>query len=200
MNNSTKDRAIYYFRLGDQYCEVANILLHTLIDNGNSNTGFGITDEEAITNAITIAHKSDLFLFIPALFNILQSTELFTKGLLLLNNIEIDGTHEIQQLLDKFPNKYVKSNIYQSLRNIYFSQESILKEYRNKNHINNAYDLYESLRYPESKSGKKYEYHYLLCNGNNGIKLFTTLYNQISEIKFFSLKEYHRILNENGAV
>ena len=118
----------------------------------------------------------------------------------MLNNIEIDGTHEIQQLLDKFPNKYVKSNIYQSLRNIYFSQESILKEYRNKNHINNAYDLYESLRYPESKSGKKYEYHYLLCNGNNGIKLFTTLYNQISEIKFFSLKEYHRILNENGAV
>ena len=42
-----KDRARRYFLLGDQYLETSKLLLETLINNNNSNVGFGSTQEEA---------------------------------------------------------------------------------------------------------------------------------------------------------
>ena len=41
-----KKRAIHYFRLGEQYVEAAKVLLQTLIENDNSNAGFGLAAEE----------------------------------------------------------------------------------------------------------------------------------------------------------
>lgn len=195
-----KKRAKQYFLLGDQYSEAANLLLEFLINNGNSNGGIGSTEEEeAYQQMIENASKSDMYLFVPAIFNILQSTELFAKGLLLLNNIEIDETHDIEKLLKKLQNKYDnKPEIYTAFYNIYFSQQNILKEYRNKNGITNTNDLYASLRYPESKKGKQYEYFYLMYNGDNGIKLFKKLQASIANIKKLVLNEYHYLCN-NGA-
>lgn len=192
-------RAKQYFLLGEQYSETANLLLEFLINNGNSNGGIGSTEEEAHQQMIENASKSDIYLFVPAIFNIMQSTELFAKGLLLLNNIEIDETHDIEKLLNKLQNKYDnKSEIYKAFYNIYFSQQNILKEYRNKNGITNTNDLYVSLRYPESKKGKQYEYFYLMYNGDNGIKLFKKLQASIANIKKLVLNEYHYLCN-NGA-
>lgn len=188
------ERAIHYFRLGEQYSETAKLLLGTLINNGNSNVGIGKTQEESYDNMNQNACKSDLYLFIPAIFNYLQSTELFLKGLLLLNNIDIDETHETQKLLGKLKVKYdEQSDIYKAFKNIYFSQKKILKEYRNKNNITNANELYISLRYPESTSGKQYEYYPLMCNGDKGIKLFEKLSKDITSIKKLMLNEYHRL-------
>ena len=77
-------RAWKFFRLGEQYAATAKLLLETLINNGNSNAGFGKTEEEALQDMERNASKSDMYLFVPAIFNCLQSTELFVKGLLLL--------------------------------------------------------------------------------------------------------------------
>ena len=95
------ERANRYLILADQYFETSKLLLETLINNENSNAGIGETQEEAYNKMNQNARKSDLYLFVPAILNCLQSTELFLKGLLLLNNIDIDETHEIQKLLDK---------------------------------------------------------------------------------------------------
>jgi HEPN domain-containing protein len=120
---------------------------------------------------------------------------LFLKGLLLLNNIDIDETHETQKLLEKIKSKYSeKSVIYKGFKNIYFSQEKILKEYRKINNITNAHELYMSLRYPESIAGKQYEYYPLMYNGDEGIKLFKKLCEDITNIKKFMLSEYHSML------
>lgn len=63
-----RERAIRYFRLGEQYSETAKLLLEILISNKNSNAGMGKTAEEAECEAEINALKSDLYLFIPALF------------------------------------------------------------------------------------------------------------------------------------
>ena len=81
MNN--QERAKQFFLLGEQYSETAQLLLDILIHNGNSNCGIGSTMEESVLEMEKNSLKSDLYLFIPAIFNCLQSTELFIKGLLL---------------------------------------------------------------------------------------------------------------------
>ncbi|MBR5264208.1 MAG: hypothetical protein IKV50_05885, partial [Clostridia bacterium] len=84
-----------------------------------------------------------------------------------------------------------KTDIYKTFKNVYFSQKKILKKYREINNITNAHELYISLRYPESVAGKQYEYYPLMCNGDEGIKLFKKIYDDIANIKKFILSEYH---------
>ena len=144
--------------------------------------------------------KSDLYLFVPAIFCCLQSTELYIKGLLLLNEIEIDDTHEIQKLLEKLQDKYnTNSSIYKAFRKIYYSEQEILKSYRLINKISNAQELYISLRYPESTTGKQYEYYPLMYNGDEGIKLFKRINELIIDIKHQVWGEYINLYDEGGA-
>lgn len=186
-----KDRAKLFFVLADQYAEAAKLLFDALITGGNSNAGIGCTPEDAHKQMVQNMSKSDSFLFIPAMFNCLQSTELFAKGLLLLNGIEIDGTHDLQSILEKMQTKYdANSQIYKVFRAIHCSQKKILKEYRQQNKISNAQELYISLRYPENFTGKQYDYRKLMYNGDDGIKLFISICNAMSEVKRLVLNEY----------
>lgn len=72
-------------------------MLNTLINNGNSNAGFGKTPEEAQQEMEKNVSKSDLYLFIPAIFNCLQGTELLIKGLVLLE-VKVKDEAEIAKL------------------------------------------------------------------------------------------------------
>ncbi len=195
-----KKRARTYFRLAEQYTATATLSFKTLIAGGNSNAGCGNTMEEAESKMAENSAKSDLYLFIPAIFCCLQSTELYIKGLLLLNEIETDDTHEIQKLLEKLREKYnTKSSIYKAFCKIYYSEQEILKNYRVINKISNTQELYISLRYPESTTGKQYEYYPLMCNGDNGVKLFKKLNDLIIDIKHQVWIEYNNLYNESGA-
>lgn len=195
-----KERAKKFFRLGEQYTAVAELSLKTLVAGGNSNAGVGNSAAEANAKMMENSAKSDLFLFVPAIFCCLQSTELYIKGLLLLNEIEIDDTHDIQTLLEKLQGKYnAESSIYKAFRKVYYSEQEILKNYRLKNQISNAQELYISLRYPESTSGKQYDYFPLMCNGEKGIKLFKKLCELIVDIKHQVWIEYNNLYDESGA-
>lgn len=195
-----KERAKTYFRLGEQYTAVAELMLNALVNGGNSNAGFGKTADEAEAEMMENSSKSDLYLFVPAIFCCLQSTELYIKGLLLLNEIEIDDTHEIQKLLEKLQDKYnTNSSIYKAFRKIYYSEQEILKSYRLINNISNAQELYISLRYPESTTGKQYEYYPLMYNGDEGIKLFKRINELIIDIKHQVWVEYINLYDESGA-
>ena len=79
-----KERAKTYFRLGEQYTAVAELMLNALVNGGNSNAGFGKTADEAEAEMMENSSKSDLYLIVPAFFCCLQSTELYIYGLLLL--------------------------------------------------------------------------------------------------------------------
>ena len=197
-----KKRAKRYFLLGDQYFETAKLLLETLINNGNSNAGIGKTEEEAYKQMVENVSKSDLYLFVPAIFNCLQSTELFIKGLLLLNNIEINDTHDVQKLLEKIKNSYTENSaVFKEFKRMYYSQENILKEFKKDNNITNSRDLYMSLRYPEKNDKKHTEYLFnsLMYNGEEGIKLFSSILENLEEIKNVVLIEYNRLYDETRA-
>lgn len=189
-----KDRARKYFLLADQYLETSKLLLEILINNDNSNAGFGLTEEEAYEEMHKNVLKSDATLLIPTIFNGYQSLELFLKGLLLLNGIEVDNTHEVSDMIAKIKSIYGdKSDIYKKIRAFYKEQVDILKNYKKTNNITTTKELYESLRYPEDNSliVKEYDYYDLKYNGNFGIRNFRVLLKRICDVKDAVLKEYH---------
>ena len=65
--------------------------------------------------------KSYVTLLIPTIFNSYQSLELFLKGLLLLNGIEVDNTHEVSDMIVKIKNVYGdKSDIYKKINSEFY--------------------------------------------------------------------------------
>ena len=195
-------RALGFFRLGEQYAETAKLLLETLINNGNSNAGFGKTPEQASQEIERNVVKSDLYLFVPAIFNCLQSTELFSKGLLLLAGEKFERNHSVEELLDSLKNTHTEdSDVYQKLQTFYESQIGVIENFKQANKIKTSYDLYMSLRYPEislqpesgKKKGKKItvDYTKLFCNGDVGIEQFKILLESLNAVKLATIKEYH---------
>ena len=136
--------------LAEQYGETAKLLLETLCNNGNTTWGIGNTQKEAEEKMQRNASKSDSSLFIPAIFLCLQSTELFIKDILLLNEVEINGKHDMQHAFGELEKLYSPTSLlYKEFKKMYHCQKEIMKQYRDVNHITNSHDLYMSLRYPE---------------------------------------------------
>lgn len=187
-----KKRAKDYFLLADQYLETAKLTLKVLIENNNSNSGIGNTDEDAIEKMEERLLKSDVMLLIPTIFNAYQSTELFLKGLLLLNEKETSMTHEVGNMLNDIEEIYTeKSEVYKKINGFYNAQIEIINNFKTTNNITTTKELYESLRYPEDiKKNKFYDYSDLKYNGDMGIKNFKLLRKRIQEVKDVILKEY----------
>lgn len=188
-----KSRAKSYFILADQYLETSQLLLKVLINNGNSNCGIGLNEIEAEENMKRNVLKSDLTLFIPTIFNCYQSTELFIKGLLLLNGIEIKETHEVSDLIIQIRELYGENTlIYKEINNFYKYQVEIIKKFKKTNSITTTQELYEALRYPENnKNQKKYQYFDLMYNGDLGIESFKSILKKIDAIKIAILEEFN---------
>ncbi len=188
-----KNRAKSYFILADQYLETARLLLNVLINNGNSNCGIGSSEVEAEENMKNNVLNSDLTLFIPTIFNCYQGTELFIKGLLLLNDIEFIATHEVSELIIQIKQLYgEKSLIYKEINEFYKYQVEIIEKFKKTNSITATRELYEALRYPESsKSHKKYQYFDLICNGDLSIESFETILKKIDALKISILDEFN---------
>ena len=194
---SRNEQARHYFRLGEQYTETAKILLETLISNGNSNAGFGNSEEEAMQEMERNVAKSDMYLFIPTIFACLQSTELYVKGLLLLNGATFEWKHGTEQLLDKLKISYGEnSDIYLTFSSFCKNQIGIIDSFKQRNRITESKDLYMSLRYPEislstGKENINIDYTDLICNGDIGIEQFRVLLESLIAVKLATVKEYH---------
>ena len=188
-----KKRAWRFFRLADQYSETAQLLLKTMIRSGNSNVAVDSDYQNVLQKAENAAIKSDMYLFIPAIFNCLQSTELFAKGILLLNGEEFKKKHSVEEILKKINEIYTKNHsLYTCLNDFYTQQIKIIENYQKKNDIKDINVLYTSLRYPESPDGKKVnDYYPLICNGDIGIAQFRILSKQLQSVKEEVLKEYN---------
>lgn len=202
MDMDNKERARPFFRMGEQYAEAAKLLLDKLISSGNSNIGIGKNADEARQEREKHSVKSDLYLFIPAVFNCLQSTELFVKGLLILDCKTFERKHGVEELLVKLKDSYAEnSEVYQKICFFYESQIGIIEKFKQANRISTSYDLYMSLRYPEitlqpeegKKKGKNIalDYTELLCNGQVGIEQFNMLLESLEAVKLATVKEYH---------
>lgn len=206
-----EDSAKRYFYLGEQYSETAKLLLKTLINGGNSNAGIGKTQKEAYKNMRQNACKSDINLFVPAIFNCLQSTELFVKGLLLLKKENFKKKHNIEDALKRLKEIYKEDSRISLLADFYDKQITIIERYKQTNQIKNTHDLYMSLRYPEitlspenkeekgekiakKKSGKEItvEYYDLMYNGKEGIEQFKELLKSLETVRQVILDEYHK--------
>lgn len=201
VDRDKQKQAKKYFRLGEQYAQAAKLLLETLISSGNSNAGIGKTFEEAQQKMEENASRSDLYLFIPAVFDCLQSMELYIKGLLLLADKNFKRSHGVEELLGELEDCYGEdSEVYEKISSFYESQIGIIEKYKQVNGVRTSYDLYMSLRYPEitlkpepgKKKGKKITVHYaeLICNGKIGIEQFKVLIDNLEDIKLATVKEY----------
>ncbi len=186
------ERAKQYFILAEQYLTASKCLLKVLIENGNSNCGIGNTMEEAVDVMNKNIVNSDVRLFVPTIFDCYQATELFIKGLLLIKNIEIEENHVVENMIDIIKNAYgEESDIYKEFRKFYKYQISIIQEYKKDNNISNIKEIYESLRYPESKkNNKQYSYESLKNNGKDGIKQFKKIYEEIDTIYKITCREW----------
>lgn len=126
-----KERARNFFLLADRYLETAKLTLNTLIEGDNFPGAIAGSEEELETNLRENLIKSDFMLFIPTVFNSLQSIELFLKGLLLLNGEEIDTEHETCNMISEIKNIYgEKSEIYKSINSFYSEQIVIIKDFK----------------------------------------------------------------------
>ena len=180
-----------YFVLASQYYHTSKILLETIIQNDNLSIGIGFSEEEALSDFNKKVIKSDVYIFIPALFNSLQAVELFVKGLLLLNEKEIYYNHELENSLLMLKNIYGdKSKIYKSIKNFYNFQEDVIGKFKRINQITTTENLYEALRYPESKNKKNYDYSSLRFNGKSGVNLFKKLLDRLQKINKNVLQEF----------
>ena len=184
-----EDRANKYFLLADQYLETTKLLINTIIENDNTNYGIGCNEQDALNNMKKSIIKSDVYLFIPSMFTSLQTVELFIKGLLLFNGKEVQYDHEVDGILLELKKIYgEKSDIFKAINSFYKNQMEILKKFKKKNNISNTNDLYESLRYPESKKNR-YEYFELKYNGKEVLKQYLKMLEKIEKIKREILKE-----------
>ncbi len=184
------DRAKKFFVLATQYYQTSKILLETIIQNDNLSVGSGFSEEEALLDFNKKIVKSDAYLFVPALFNSFQTVELFIKSLLLINGKEINYNHKLENSLLILKDIYGdKTKIYKSLKDFYNFQEDVIGEFKKMNQINSTEDLYEALRYPESKN-KKYDYSSLRFNGKSGVNLFEKLLDRLQEINKNVLQEF----------
>ena len=187
----TITRAKTYFLLADQYFEVAKQLLKILIKNGNSNAGIGNTEKEARSRMERNVSQSDAMLFIPAIFNSLQCSELFLKGMLLLKRGQFKIGHDVQEHLQELQNAYSqKPSVPKVFVDFYNRQVEIISKYKLQNKIKNTNELYISLRYPEYKR-THYNYHALMYNGAEGITQFREILKELKAIKKTVLKEYN---------
>ena len=192
-----KERARNFFLLADQYLETAKLTLNTLIEGDNFPGALGSSEEELETNLRENLKKSDFMLFIPTVFNSLQSIELFLKGLLLLNGEEINTEHETCNMISDIKNIYgVKSEIYKSINSFYSEQIIIIKDFKKTNSISTTKELYEALRYPEDNSEdvnnkKFYVYYDLHSNGELGKQYFKTLIKKMKRVKKAVMEEYN---------
>ena len=190
-----------YFLIGEQYGETAKLLLETLIKNGNSTVGIGNTMEEATRRMEENSVKSDLHLFIPAIFSCLQCTELYMKGLILLSGKDFSRGHHAENLLSKLKEIYKEdAEIFSIYKDFYESQIGIIEEYKNENKIARTDDLYMSLRYPEitlhlgdraKVDRKEISYDKLMYNGTEGIRQFSELLSMLESVKTITVKEYN---------
>lgn len=79
--------------------------------------------EEAERKMLENLLVNDIALFIPTLLNCYQSMELFIKGILLLNNGEIQENHEVSNMIKQLEKLYTrKSDIYKSINSFYKHQ------------------------------------------------------------------------------
>lgn len=139
-----------------------------------------------------------IYLF-PLFFSCLQSTELFVKGLLLLNGKFFKKKHSVEALLGFLIESYgVNSGLCVSLKAFYENQIDIIKNFMQTNYLTDSHDLYMSLRYPEiilminnEKRKVDVDYMDLMCNGDVGINQFRLLLNNLDEIKQAILKVYN---------
>ena len=188
MNNNYKN----YFLLGEQYYESARLLLDSVINNDNCSIGIGDTAEEAERNLINNIVKSDVYLFIPALFISIQCVELYIKGILLINSITMKNSHETSDMISSIKGKYgSKSSLYLCFNDFYNNCIKELKNYKKTNNITTTKELYDSLRYPEGK-GKVYDYFDIRYNGQKAIEHYKKMVKMLEKIHEEVLIEFRK--------
>ncbi len=166
-----------YFLLGNSYFETAKLGIRVIVDSGNKNYIISSKpiDESDLANIVI---KSDTYLFRPSLFNLLQGIELYLKGVLILygkfnNSFKSHKLESLFKELEKYLDK--DSELILLIKNFINSPIDILKNYKEKNDMNEITQIYESLRYPETRNNIEYFYDEIIYKGVESIEQLKAL-------------------------
>ena len=166
-------KALSFIETAQQYLELCSNTSKLIVKHGN-------TDLEGIDENGSV--WTDYYLAIPVLFNFYHGLELYFKGLIIVEGVNIQN-HKLTELMAKVKELHPDGMFLYSIEK-YISTESsppIISKFLNSASIQ-IDDWYQAFKYPESTKGKTFDHYDLQFTGSEGVQLFSNL---VSDIKAF---------------
>lgn len=169
-----KFEAVRFFGLASNFWQLTLNVAGELVERGNPSSMFyegwdWPTDEEYEEHT----KWSDLNIIEPTLFNFYHGIELSLKSLILVKNEELKNDHKLSTLLTKVKQLYGDAEFIGFYEKYIFQKR--LPEILNNFCLENGMtmDLYfQSLKYPTSTKGHKFNHSSLRSLGEDGKVLF----------------------------
>lgn len=173
------------FLLAQQYLTVSKNLLDLMIKNKNKRVYIRkVTDGKNanIDEIFENLKNSSVFTIIPTIFSFYQGLELIIKAFVLIAKPDLKLTHDIKLSFNEFAKIYTKEKEIISLCERYLNESdtslTFLKQFQEDNNIRNSKELYNALRYPESRENEQSIKYYSLIYYDN--KQFVPQIKQLS--------------------
>jgi hypothetical protein len=185
-----------FFLVGEQYLHTSRILLDKMVESGNKH--IVISDKEITWDEYeSLTQFSDFNVLIPTLFNFYHGLELILKGMISLNNAEIETEHSFDRLLCMLKKLDKSNGEYLKIICKYIDKPlkiSFLDDYMKTENIGNINDLYMSFRYPANRHfNKNYEYFTVRYREEDILSEVQEMSEDISRILIEAVKVYHDI-------
>lgn len=175
VDNRRYIRARGYLTIGIQYLNLVDSVCQKIIESGNP---LIVIKNGRITpeDYLEAVRWSDHNLIIPVLFNFYHGIELLLKGFAILGGENITNKHKLSELVILF-NKMFPRSLFGKFVTKYVTMKSLpkpLKEFCDTSKVT-IDDYYQSLKYPESTKGAKFNHVPLKYKSAKGVVFFEEL-------------------------
>ena len=176
------------FFTAEQYIQASSNMIEGMLQTGNP--FIIIANHKISSDELTDGLKfSSHNLILPALFCLYQGIELLLKGFVYIKSTK-HSKHNAEDLCRRFSDHYPEEVELIKLFSVFLSSpKEFIEEYKQTNNIQTVAEFYNSLRYPEQKDGRLYDYDPLMRAGNERfLPQVVELYNDIEQLLSLSVR------------
>ena len=176
-------KALGFWTVGIQYLHLVQNVSNETHHQGNLH--FVIIDDILTESEYAEQTKwSDHNLVIPLLFNFYHGLEVILKGFSFSSGLAMCYSHKLSDLLRNFKSQYPSNDLIPLLEKYILQNHLpiILLEFCTTSRIT-IDDYYQSLKYPESTRGLRYDHHPLKYRAEEGASFFAELRDDIEAIR-----------------
>lgn len=183
VDNRKYIRARGYLTIGIQYLHLVESVSQKIIESGNP---LIVIKDKRVTvdEYLEGVRWSDHNLIIPVLFNFYHGIELLLKSFIILGGENITNKHKLSELVLLFDKMFPRSS-FGKFASKYVAMKSLpklLKEFCETSGIT-VDDYYQSLKYPESTKGAKFNHVPLKYKSAKGVVFFEELVGDIRKAR-----------------